>query len=449
FLHSFIYPDRDSFSSLPLTQPWTFSALCPLYAGRILLLLLGCQTCFATIGESYDQQRGSGTNLNSTQISSLIVRSCPNSLWTWLLPRPPSTRKSLKLLHKIPESSTQHLLVTTHPPAPPAPSSLTAEDFATFYTEKIERICQTFTSPPTSSTSHSQHSATPSLTQLSTVATEEVLQFIRSCNPTTCPLDPIPSAMLQAISPDLLPFITTVINGSLTSGHVPTVFKKAKVIPILKKPALDRSDISNYRPESWNLWNSMGMVCFLPGWSLISDTMVSARISACLVDISSWMTAHQLKLNPSKTELLVIPGDPSPAQDLAISLNNSMISPSATAHNLGPMVQTTALTARKIRQDITGLKPNKAAVTHLLELEGQSRRNFNESNFEGARQTNTNFTGIPMLQRTGPCEYTEASYAMDEMRRIIAPNNHQYLSEVKGYSRVQFYGVMKPPRTLN
>ncbi|KAK3563348.1 hypothetical protein QTP86_021827, partial [Hemibagrus guttatus] len=52
----------------------------------------------------------------------------------------------------------------------------------------------------------------------------------------------------------------------------------------------------------------MGMVCFLPGWSLISDTTASARISACLVDISwTWMTAHQLKLNPSKTELLVIP----------------------------------------------------------------------------------------------------------------------------------------------
>ncbi|KAK3521081.1 hypothetical protein QTP86_022931, partial [Hemibagrus guttatus] len=134
-----------------------------------------------------------------------------------------------------------------NPPAPPSPSSLTAEDFATFYTEKIERICQTFTSLPTSPTSHSQHSATPSLTQLSTVASEEVLQITRSCNPTTCPLDPIPSAMLQTISPDLLPFITTVTNGSLTSGHVPTVFKKARVIPILKKPALDPSDISNYR----------------------------------------------------------------------------------------------------------------------------------------------------------------------------------------------------------
>ncbi|KAK3545153.1 hypothetical protein QTP70_001667 [Hemibagrus guttatus] len=79
----------------------------------------------------------------------------------------------------------------------------------------------------------------------------------------------------------------------------------------------------------------MGMVFFLPGWSLISDTTASARISKCLADISSCMTAHQLKLNSSKTELLVIPGDPSPAHDLAISLSNSMISPSASARNLG------------------------------------------------------------------------------------------------------------------
>ncbi|KAK3571659.1 hypothetical protein QTP86_015972 [Hemibagrus guttatus] len=60
----------------------------------------------------------------------------------------------------------------------------------------------------------------------------------------------------------------------------------------------------------------------------------SARTSACLVDILSWMTAHQLKLTPSKTDLLVIPSDPAPAQDLVLSLNNSMISPSGTARNL-------------------------------------------------------------------------------------------------------------------
>ncbi|KAF5891033.1 reverse transcriptase family protein, partial [Clarias magur] len=66
-----------------------------------------------------------------------------------------------------------------------------------------------------------------------------------------------------------------------------------------------------------------------------SDTRVSTRISACLADISSWMAAHQLKLNLSKTELLFIPGDSSPGQDLVISLDNNQITPSATARNLG------------------------------------------------------------------------------------------------------------------
>ncbi|KAK3507156.1 hypothetical protein QTP70_009289 [Hemibagrus guttatus] len=67
-----------------------------------------------------------------------------------------------------------------NPPATPSPSSLTAEDFATFYTEKIERICQTITSLPTSPTSHSQHSATPSLMQLSTVASLPPAHWIQS-----------------------------------------------------------------------------------------------------------------------------------------------------------------------------------------------------------------------------------------------------------------------------
>ncbi|MCJ8738156.1 hypothetical protein PDJAM_G00032410 [Pangasius djambal] len=232
--------------------------------------------------------------------------------------------------------------------------------------------------------------------------------------------------MLQTISQDLLPFITTIVNGSLTSGHVPTSFKRARVIPILKKPSLDPSDISNYRLvsllsflsktlertvynqlslylsqnnlqdpnqsgfkpiystetallavteklhaarsaklssvlilldlsaafdtvnhktllstlEPRNLWCSMAVVCFLPGRTVISDTHVSAQISACLEDISSWMTANQLKVNPTKTELLFIPGDSSPSQDLAISLDNSLISPSVTARNLGVTMDT-------------------------------------------------------------------------------------------------------------
>ncbi|KAK3540759.1 hypothetical protein QTP86_001613 [Hemibagrus guttatus] len=57
----------------------------------------------------------------------------------------------------------------------------------------------------------------------------------------------------------------------------------------------------------WKIWTVLSA---LPSDSTpltVLDTTVSARISACLADISSWMTAHQLKLNPSKTELLIIP----------------------------------------------------------------------------------------------------------------------------------------------
>ncbi|KAI4897115.1 hypothetical protein NFI96_004734 [Prochilodus magdalenae] len=52
-------------------------------------------------------------------------------------------------------------------------------------------------------------------------------------------------------------------------------------------------------------------------------------------DISSWMTAHHLKLNPSKTELLFLPSTTGPHCDLAISLGNSLIAPTEDARSLG------------------------------------------------------------------------------------------------------------------
>ncbi|XP_072542833.1 uncharacterized protein [Salminus brasiliensis] len=62
---------------------------------------------------------------------------------------------------------------------------------------------------------------------------------------------------------------------------------------------------------------------------------VSTRISACLADVSSWMAAHHLKLNPSKTELLYIPGTAGPRNDLAITFENSLVTPSTEARSLG------------------------------------------------------------------------------------------------------------------
>ncbi|XP_071242984.1 apoptotic protease-activating factor 1-like isoform X3 [Salvelinus alpinus] len=64
------------------------------------------------------------------------------------------------------------------------------------------------------------------------------------------------------------------------------------------------------------------------------------RISACLADISVWMTDHHLKLNLDKTELLFLPGKDCPFHDLAITVDNSIVS-SQSAKNLGVILDNT------------------------------------------------------------------------------------------------------------
>ncbi|KAJ8416557.1 hypothetical protein AAFF_G00358450, partial [Aldrovandia affinis] len=58
-----------------------------------------------------------------------------------------------------------------------------------------------------------------------------------------------------------------------------------------------------------------------------SDTQVPAWISACLADISTWMSTHHLKLNLGKTELLFLPA--------SITVEGSIVSPSQSARSLG------------------------------------------------------------------------------------------------------------------
>ncbi|XP_071182832.1 ADP-dependent glucokinase isoform X1 [Salvelinus alpinus] len=294
----------------------------------------------------------------------------------------------------------------------------------------------------------------------------------------------------QTISGDLLPYLTSLINSSLTAGYVPSVFKRARVAPLLKKPTLDPSDVNNYRPVSLlsflsktleravlgqlscylsqndlldpnqsgfktshstetallcvtealrtakanslssalilldlsaafdtvnhqillstlselgisgaaHAWiasyltgrsyqvawresvsapralttgvpqgsvlgpllfslytKSLGSVisshglsyhCYADDTQLIfsfppSDNQVVNRISACLADISVWMTDHHLKLNLGKTELLFLPGKDCPFHDLAITVDNSIVSSSQSAKNLGVILDNT------------------------------------------------------------------------------------------------------------
>ncbi|CAL8270814.1 unnamed protein product [Gadus morhua 'NCC'] len=96
-------------------------------------------------------------------------------------------------------------------------------------------------------------------------------------------------------------------------------------------------------------------------------------------------------------------------------------------------------------------KPNKASVTHLLNLEFESRRLF--------------ITSDTLKEQDRPSKILEAyscfkdlDHVLDELQRILQPNNAHYVSEMRNrwkdfYSKVQFYGaikkVIKPPKTLD
>ena len=60
----------------------------------------------------------------------------------------------------------------------------------------------------------------------------------------------MPTNLLLQHLDTLLPKITEIINDSLNSGSVPSIFKNASVKPLLKKPSLDNNMLKNYRPVS-------------------------------------------------------------------------------------------------------------------------------------------------------------------------------------------------------
>ncbi len=114
----------------------------------------------------------------------------------------------------------------------------------------MQDVCQEFSAPhmqelkPTTSTAKTPLFAFCPLTEA------EVSKFLLSSHPKTCPLDPIHSHIIQAISPSLLPAPTHIINTSLLTGTFPTEFKQARVTPLLKKPTLNTSLTDSYRSVS-------------------------------------------------------------------------------------------------------------------------------------------------------------------------------------------------------
>ncbi len=120
-----------------------------------------------------------------------------------------------------------HFSYLLGPPPPPPSSTLTADDFAIFFTNKTRAISDQLLTPQTDDNFIMTN--TDSL---------EVFKLIHSNHPTTCPLYPIPTHLLQAVSSSVIHALTHIINTSLHTGTFPSAFKQARVSPLLKKNPL-------------------------------------------------------------------------------------------------------------------------------------------------------------------------------------------------------------------
>ncbi len=122
-----------------------------------------------------------------------------------------STAKRTYYHNKINNSSNSRMLFKTSLlcPSPPPSSTLTADNFATFFINKIKTISAQFSTPQ--SVKHILPANIHSFTSFTSLSEAEVSKLILSNHPTTCPLDPIPSHLLQAISPAVVPSLTHII----------------------------------------------------------------------------------------------------------------------------------------------------------------------------------------------------------------------------------------------
>lgn len=133
-------------------------------------------------------------------------------------------------------------------PSHSCPSEL-ANNFADFFEEKVIKISQMF--PQVSVLPHPiPPEGVKLLTSLQPTTEKELRKIIMNGNSKGCCLDPIPTPMLKSMVDVLLPWITEIVNASISQSYVPDNLKMSSVTPRIKKPSLDAEQMKNYRPVS-------------------------------------------------------------------------------------------------------------------------------------------------------------------------------------------------------
>lgn len=122
-------------------------------------------------------------------------------------------------------------------------------EFATYFDEKVTRVKGQLGLAVDLSQLDDSPKYTTELTRLQEVSLEEISKLIRESPSKTCDLDPVPTWLIKKCCAELAPVITCIVNMSFNNAMVPSSFKHAIILPVLKKIILDLLH-KNYRPIS-------------------------------------------------------------------------------------------------------------------------------------------------------------------------------------------------------
>ena len=103
--------------------------------------------------------------------------------------------------------------------------------------------------------------------------------------------------LLKECSSNLVPTITNIVNLSLTFGQFHPTLKESIISPLLKKPTLDKEELSSYRPIS-----NLSLI------SQIIERVVKSRLTDHLTS-NSLLNSHQsayCKHHSTETALLYV-----------------------------------------------------------------------------------------------------------------------------------------------
>uniref|UniRef100_A0A8C6PYD4 Reverse transcriptase domain-containing protein n=1 Tax=Nothobranchius furzeri TaxID=105023 RepID=A0A8C6PYD4_NOTFU len=137
--------------------------------------------------------------------------------------------------------------------SPPQQAQLSSADdcnrFLHFFANKVLNLRSSI--PPALAPSGGKApQCSESFTSFSPITLNDLTSIISQMKLSSCSSDILTPSVLVGSLASISPSLLTMINSSLSQGCVPSYFKNAVVTPLLKKPNLDASSTSNFRPIS-------------------------------------------------------------------------------------------------------------------------------------------------------------------------------------------------------